>query len=182
MGSESRSPEELRRGLRKPTVSDRRLGYKSGAVFFLGLSALAALWLMIDIPRQLIHRQALRRDGRETSAKVLKFGRFGRSSDWWVKYVFVVDGKSIRNEVTVPDSFVKTLAHAKSLPIRYSPTDPENNHPVGWEWTMFSELGWLVGVAWGFPGLLFARELRKSKQAEGARRVDVEHLPRTPLA
>lgn len=144
--------------------SDSRRGYMSGAIFFLGLSMLAALWLMVDIPRQLLRRDALRRDGRETTAKVEKFGKFGRSSDWWVKYVFVVDGKPIRNEVTVPDSLVKTLDHAKSLPIRYRPSDPENNHPVGWEWTVLSELGWLVALAWGFPGLLFARELRQSKQ------------------
>lgn len=146
-------------GPRAIRLSTRGWGLTKVALFFIVPSLLAALWLTIDIPRQLLRREALRRNGIEASARIEKFGKFGRSSEWWVRYVFVAGGKSIRNEVTAPESFVTRLSRADTLRVRYVPSDPENNHPSEWEWAIFSELGWLVPLAWGFPGLLFANEL-----------------------
>lgn len=140
------------------------------ALFFIVPSVLAALWLTIDIPRELLRREALRRNGIEAIARIEKFGKFGRSSEWWVGYVFVAGGESIRNEVTAPESFATRLSHADTLRVRYLPSDLENNHPSEWEWTILSELGWLVPLAWGFPGLLFANELFRNRRlaVEGA--------------
>lgn len=140
------------------------------ALFFIVPGLLGALWLVVDIPRHYLRREALRRDGVETMGKIERFGKFGRSSEWWVKYVFEVRGRSIRNEVTVPRSFRDSLSGADSLSIRYVPSDPGNNHPAAWEWTVLSEMEWLVPLAWMIPGLMMANILRQERNfaTEGA--------------
>jgi hypothetical protein len=106
-------------------------------------------WLAIDVSRQSSHREALRRDGKETIGRIEKV-TLARGSQMWVKYDFAVDSTLIRNEVRVPDSFHKAVNHEDSLRIRYLPTDPGINHPAEWEWTISSESGWLVVLAWAF--------------------------------
>ena len=87
-----------------PTIrlsqSGRRV-LKVVLIFFLpGL--LGALWLAIDIPQHIMRRNALRHYGVEATAKIEKLA-YARGSRLWVTYVFQVDGRSIRDEVTVPD-------------------------------------------------------------------------------
>ena len=163
LGKSIRSPRNTR-------LSDSGGRLAKVTLIFIVPGLLGALWLMFDVPRQLLRRDALRRDGSETIGTIEKFGKFGRSSEWWVKYVFVVEGKPIRNEVTVPSSFEDSLSHADSLRVRYLSSDPANNHPAEWEWTVWSELEWLVPLAWMVPGLLLARTLRQERQlaVEGA--------------
>jgi hypothetical protein len=158
------SSAELPETRRKPRLSSKGRTLAKVALIFIVPGLVGAFWLMFNIPRQLLRREALRRDGRESMGKITKFGKFGRSSEWWVDYVFVVDGQSIRNEVTVPPSFVDALRHADSLRIRYLPSDPGNNHPAEWEWTLITELGWLLPLAWMVPGLQMVDILRQDRK------------------
>jgi hypothetical protein len=149
---------------RRVRLSERGRQFRNGTLFFILPCLLAALWLTINIPRHFRDREALQRDGRDTTARIVKFGRFGRSSELWVKYVFAVQGKSFGAEVTVPASFEDSLSQAEYLRVRYLPANPENNHPADWEWTAASEMGWLVPLAWGIPGLLLASLLHGQRK------------------
>ena len=144
------------------------------ALTFIVPGLLAALWLMIDIPRQIMRRDTLRRNGVETIAKIEKLS-YARGAQMWVTYAFVVEDRSIREEVRVPDSFREALSHADSLRVLYIPSDPGINHPAEWEWTIYSEGGWLIAFAWTVPGFLFLSQLRKERQlaAEGTTAIGV---------
>jgi hypothetical protein len=160
---------ELIRRPRKARLSESGRTTAKVALIFIVPGLLGALWLMIDIPRQTSRRDALRRDGIETTATIENL-TYARGSQLWVKYVFVAEGRSIRNEVKVPGSFGETLSDSSSLLVRYVPSDPGNNHPAGWEWTILSEGGWLGVFVWTVPGFLFLNNLRKERQlaVEGA--------------
>lgn len=151
---------------RKARLSERGRQFRNGTLFFILPCLLAALWLAIDIPRHFLDRKALHFHGCDTTARIIKFGRFGRSSELWVKYVFVVQEKSFSDEVTVPASFEDSLSQAENLSIRfrYLPSNPRNNHPANWEWTAASEMGWLVPLAWGVPGFLLASILHGQRK------------------
>jgi hypothetical protein len=163
------SLSEAIRSPRKARLSKSGRGVLKVALIFILPGLLGALWLMIDIPRQISRRDALRRDGVETTAKIESLV-YARGSQLWVKYVFVVQGGSIRDEARVPSSLEGTLKHADSLRVRYIPSDPRVNHPAEWEWTIYSEAGWLVVFAWTVPGFLFINNLRKERElaVEGA--------------
>ena len=149
---------------RKARLSERGRQLRNGTLFFILPCLLATLWLAIDIPRHLLDREALHLHGRDATARIIKFGRFGRSSELWVKYVFVVQGKSFSAEVTVPASFEDSLSQAENLRIQYLPSNPGNNHPTDWEWTTESEMGWMVPLAWGVPGFLLAGTLHGQRK------------------
>ncbi len=157
------SSAELPRSPRKVQMSKSGRAVVKTALIFIVPGLLGALWLMIDVPRQILRRGALRRNGLDTIAKIEKL-TYARGAQLWVEYEFVVQGRSIRNEVKVPESFRETLSHADSLRIRYLPSDPGNNHPSEWEWTILSEGQWLAVFAWTIPGFLFLNKLRRERQ------------------
>jgi hypothetical protein len=149
---------------RKVRLTDRGRSARTGALVFTLPFFLAVLWLSIDIPLHVLRSEALRRDGRETTAHIEKTDSYhGRS---WVDYVFIVDGKSYRAEADVPDNFKKEVidADAQLLPVRYLPSNPENNYPAEWGWSVLSDLWCLIPLAWGCLGILFTNSLRLQRK------------------
>src|ERR1700728_2637867 len=140
---------------RNAQLSERGRIFRNGTLFFLVPSLFTVLWLTIDVSRHLLRREAFRHDGQEVVAKIEKFGRFGRSSELWVKYVFAAQGKSFSAEFTVPPSFEDSLDQARDLRVRYCPSNPEDNYPADWEWSVGSQVEWLVpcsvGSSWISP-------------------------------
>lgn len=131
-------PEELKGPLpRKERLTGSGL---TTSVYAWGLLIFAmawAAWFGVDAARRFQHRTELRSEGREITGEIKRFWSPGRSPNWKIRYSFAVEGSSFGGKARVPkqleNDIGKGISENSPLPIRYLPTDPSVNYPVGWE-------------------------------------------------
>ena len=178
-------PSELKSSMPRRLRATRTGIYMTiAAPTFLAIAFAGALWGGIKAVKQTQHRADLRRDSGVTVAEITRI-RMGRTSDV-VYYAFTVSGTSFIGEAEVPRDLRYDLRKSRSLSIRYSPENPDVNHPAAWEWSLifwrpqssdlihlpnFSlELQWfLAPLLFGPLGIVFFMELRADRKllAEG---------------
>jgi hypothetical protein len=117
--------------------------------------------------RQLQTRTALRRANNQTIGQIEKL-RSPYPLKFYVDYTFLADGNTYAGEAIVPLEDVHIFKPATNLSVSYPPENPAINHPVDWEWSVFSEwdpvfvvilvagLGCLLFL---LPQMLFERRL-----------------------
>jgi hypothetical protein len=152
-------PEELKGPLpRKERLTSRGLTTRVYACGLLLFAIGLILWFGVDAARRFLHRTELRREGREASGEIIRFWSPGRSLNWKISYSFAVDESSFGGEARVPkqleNDLGKDLSDNSPLPIRYLPTDPSVNCPVGWEESSSSILKPLI--VWGLGAIFLA--------------------------
>lgn len=173
-------PSELTGGL------PRRVCATGNGIYlaFLALACLvfaisATLWAGINTVRQNEHRAALRRDGSVTAGEITRM-RKGKNSET-VYYSFAVNGKSYTGEAELPWQLRNNVEGSSFLDIRYLPTHPDVNHPVGWEWCFYwwlplstdlvhlpefsKEFQWFMAAfIFGPVGFVFLTSLRRERK------------------
>jgi len=151
------------------------------------IAVMAGLLLVGSIPLLVLFRnlnartaaraEALRSQGRETSGEVERVWRTsGKESHNMVRYAFSANGVRLQGESRVPPSLWNGVRKSGFLPIRYLPSDPNINHPAGWEdrpdaaWMQFI----LPGVM-AISGIVLVITLRRQAEmtAEGLPAVGV---------
>lgn len=114
-----------------------RMAAAAAVMFALGV--FSTLWIGVDRVQHLLHRAALRRDGRETVGEITRVWSASRSMKTKVSYIFAVNGVSFVGEELVPHQLAASLRNSDPLPIRYLPANPAVNHPAAWEWSVDSD-------------------------------------------
>src|SRR5208283_1938657 len=146
-----RIPEELKaRPLRKARLTSDGITTR---VYAWGLLVFAIAWAVgfsADAARRFQHRTELRSEGKEAIGEITRHWSPGRSSSWKIRYTFAVEGTPFGGEARVPkqleNDLRKGLPDNSPLPIRYLPTDPSVNYPVGWEESSGSILNPLIAA------------------------------------
>ena len=165
------APPELKRALpREVRRSTRGTLLACLAVIYMAGSLPLYVSFRNDARQQSAHTEALRTQGREASAEIVRFWHQGKSSTRMVAYAFTADGRRVRGESSVPDRFWEGLQKAGFLPIRYLPANPNINHPLAWEdYPMSAWVPYLLPVilAGGGVALLFSLRRQAQLAAEG---------------
>jgi len=115
----------------------KRMATAAAVMFALGI--FLTLWIGVDRVQHLLHRAALRRDGRTTIGEVRRVWSSSRSMKTRVSYTFAVNGVPFVGEELVPHHLAVSLEYSDPLPIRYLPSNPAVNHPAAWEWSVDSD-------------------------------------------
>lgn len=98
-------------------------------------------------------RNALRASGQQVDGELLgvTFGQDQESAT--VGYAFELNGKKFSGSAYAPEFFANELKLARSIPVRYLPSDPAINHPADWEWSPVDDIWELIAsapfAAWG---------------------------------
>jgi len=108
----------------------------AAAAIMLMFAVALTTWIGFDRVQHLLHRAAMRRDGRETVGEIKRVWSSSRSMKTRVSYTFVVNGAAFVGEELVPRQVAASLRNSDALPIRYLPSDPAVNHPAAWEWVV----------------------------------------------
>lgn len=92
-----------------------------------------------EIGVQMPRRAILRGQGREIRGVVTKIDET-RHAGLFVDYSFAVGGRSYSGRANVPDRAQKGLTDSGPISIRYLPSNPNINHPAGWEWSALADM------------------------------------------
>jgi len=118
-------PGELTGSLpRKVRLSKNGSRMAAAAAVMFALGVFLTLWIGVDRVQHLLHRAALRRDGRTTIGEVRRVWSSSRSMKTRVSYTFAVNGVPFVGEELVPHHLAVSLEHSDPLPIRYLPSNP----------------------------------------------------------
>jgi hypothetical protein len=104
------------------------------------------LWYGIDAVQQMQHRDALRRDGSETSGEVTRLWTSGHGLYRNVRYTFTVNGNAFTGEAQAPKNYWASLQNGGSLSVRYVSANPAINHPGAWEWSALQKVDLIAGA------------------------------------
>jgi hypothetical protein len=111
----------------------------AAAAIMLALAVASTVWIGFDRVQHLLHRAALRSDGRETVGEIKRVWSASRSMKTRVSYTFAVNGVPFVGEELAPHHLAASLRDSGPLPIRYLPSNPAVNHPAAWEWSLDSD-------------------------------------------
>jgi len=132
------------------------------SAFFLVAGVAIGVNFVQQAVRTITAQNMLRQGGSEASGQIT--GKWsltgGKLAMWKVDYTFAVDGTLYSGESKVPKEIWKSLHENDSLRIRYLISNPNTNHPAGWEDMTPSDL-WILVFPAGMAifGLLFARRI-----------------------
>jgi len=133
-------PRELTGPLpRKVRLSKNGNRMAIAAVVMFALGIVLTLWIGVDRVQHLLHRAALRRDGRTTVGQIRRVWSSSRSMKTRVSYTFAVNGVLFVGDELVPHHLAVGLEDSDPLAIRYLPSNPAVNHPAAWEWSVDSD-------------------------------------------
>jgi hypothetical protein len=131
------------------------------ATFFFALGVAGTIALVKKVLHDAATQTALRLHGDQS---------VGQVTDIWtprrlVSYSFSVDRITLTGKAKVPTAILRSLHLGDSLTIRYIPTDPNINHPAGWEDSPYSTLSLLFLPATPmFIGLMVVRRFPVQRQ------------------
>ena len=130
-------PEELNGPLpRTARLTGNGAASTVAFVVFAGMSLTLGIVFGSRGREAIEHRDALRRDGMETTGQITRAWESGRSgSTHNVSYTFEANGSEFSGESTVPAAQWRTMPAAGTLRVRYLAANPAVNHPADWEVT-----------------------------------------------
>lgn len=108
----------------------------AGVAFALAFGIL--VWAGSGDLQKAQQRRALRRSGREAFAEVI------RLQTHLLDYSFTANGTEHVGEAELPDNERSNVHEGDWISIRYLPGNPAVNHPVAWEWNVFSNFEMLI--------------------------------------
>jgi len=130
------------------------------AMMLLGAVA-AAIGLGTTARRQAKDHRLLQEQGVNTDAQITRVWRGGdKNQQHLVSYRFTVQERVYVARKGVPSRIWQTLRAGSSLPVRFLPSNPKVNHPVGWDdtpmpnWVPYLVSGELAVIAVGLAMLL----------------------------
>jgi hypothetical protein len=130
------------------------------SAFFIIVGVAFGAALVKKVVHDTAVQDALRQGGSDSSGQVTSRLAATRWSGWKVSYTFAANGAFYSGKSNVPKETWNRLRQNDSLPIRFLPSDPNVNHPAGWEEPTFSLL-WAVVIPAGMAlvGLLLVRRI-----------------------
>jgi len=140
---------------RKVQITGSGIALASLTIVVIAAAVIYACFVATEAARQFQIRAALRGHGNETAAQIDQLRNPYHAVKEYVDYRFLADGKTYAGEAIVPLEDWHIIKSTGVIPIRYLPENPAMNHPVGWEWSAFSEWDG-YGVVIFIAGFLFA--------------------------
>jgi hypothetical protein len=134
-----------------------------GSVFV----AIAAALLVLFYSKA-IHDVTIKNDLRQSTSETMGqiTGKWGTPKPriYGINYTFFVDGVTYAGKSSAPEDIWRGLGNGDNLSIKYFPSDPNINHPAGWEITPGSMWWRLIFGVIALPGFGVYRRLLKKRR------------------